>query len=341
MCSPTRVMFTLHRILMCSRLMNIHVSFYIWSLLALLTGCTEPPPPPPTPLLSSSQTSARSYCSFANTWHVCIFLYIHMRRIPSWHDLCECVCLPFVAISTVLLCVCVCVCVCAGLCVVLCTGASKHVLVMLQSKEHPHCELSIQVRGPVWQAQMTGNWKHSLRSLHATHRTERRRARRVQVAWILPRNVTFNLKVSTFNMRHTEIIFIEASFICWISSQRLFWQMFINVKAVIKLWCYCTLYRLHILKCSCYDPRFSFHFTVFLQPYLLCRLGLLDLYCPGNIVFIVCGVIFSAYLLQKMNFSWLISLLTLLTRWQPELPHVGGGIISHRLCDSLETWQMH
>ncbi len=124
-------------------------------------------------------------------------MYLHV--LPSHHEHTGCLTLSvhllcahcedqgacFVTIS-MLLCMCVCRPVCS-----LCTRAWKHVpvLVMLHSQEHPHCELSIQVRGPLWQVQMTVSWKFCMGSLHARYRTAPYMLRAIRIP---PHSITFN-----------------------------------------------------------------------------------------------------------------------------------------------------
>lgn len=110
----------------------------------------------------------------------CLLDFLTLSVHPLYAH-CEDRCACFVAIS-VLLCVCVQRPVCS-----LCTKAWKHVpvLVMLHSQEHPRCELSIQVWGPLWPMQI--RWKYCVGSLHANHRTA---CCMLHATRILPHNIT-------------------------------------------------------------------------------------------------------------------------------------------------------
>ena len=91
-------------------------------------------------------------------------------------------------------------CVCVHVCS-LCTRAWKHIpaLVMLHSKERPHCELSLQVRGPLWQVQMTAKPKIVFR-LSARQVPYSTALSVLRTVGILPRNITFNPVSACFYM---------------------------------------------------------------------------------------------------------------------------------------------
>lgn len=92
--SPACVMFMLHRIPACSILMNMHGSFYIWSLLTLLAAYTVLGN---SPLLLSISRTSHCYHAFIfrlllhASIYLCKFMYLHKfpshsvyTRLPSW-----------------------------------------------------------------------------------------------------------------------------------------------------------------------------------------------------------------------------------------------------------------
>lgn len=99
--------------------------------------------------------------------------YVH-TQLPSW--LSDTLCPPVVCTLWGRVCVLCChqhvvvhVCVCRLVCS-LCIRAWKHVpdLVMPHSQQHPRCVLSIEVRGLLWQVQITVSFTGSARHKHGT-----------------------------------------------------------------------------------------------------------------------------------------------------------------------------
>lgn len=159
------LMFMVHRISMCCIVMNIHNSFYIWSLLTLLAvkftlvslSCS--PATLHSPLLICKYSfagfvSLRLYIMYylilyflftrapipllTRSLLCCVTLFVHLLCAQ-----CDDQCAFFVAI-TMMLCMRMHRLVC-----LLCTRAWKNVpvIVRLHSQKHPQCELSIQIRG--------------------------------------------------------------------------------------------------------------------------------------------------------------------------------------------------
>lgn len=152
-------MFTLHRIPACCTLMNMHDSFYIWSLLTLLVAYT---------VLHNSPTHLTHTQLCTLVLFTCNYSRAESFALIQRNVMCPITpCAQQAAFLTAQHFPFTCcartsvrafrhqhavVRVCS-----LCTGAWKHVpgLVMLHSQEHPRCELSAQVRGPLWQVHLS------------------------------------------------------------------------------------------------------------------------------------------------------------------------------------------